>query len=372
MKTPNGIEVIECFEKHFPRSLAVEGDKVGLQIGKLNKKIYKIMAALDITPEVIKEAVDEKINLIIAHHPLIFTPLKVINTDTSYGEIIELALKNDIAIYSAHTNLDIGEGGINDALAFDLGLLDTKPLTITSSEELYKLVVYVPLSHKEIVFTNMSNAGAGHIGNYSHCSFQINGKGTFKPLEGTNPYIGEIGEIDFVDEVRIDTIVPKQRLKAVITAMLKAHPYEEVAYDIFPLKQEGKQFGLGKVGYLKKETTLKDFANYIKDIWGLDGLRVIGDLNRPINKVAIVGGDGNKYIYDANRHGADVLITGDVYYHTAHDAEMLGLSMIDAGHNIEKIGKDCIKNVLEKEFNLKKFNVEIFTSKTNTNPFKFL
>ncbi|MDF2607177.1 MAG: Nif3-like dinuclear metal center hexameric protein [Bacillales bacterium] len=372
MKTPNGFEVIDCFEKHFPRSLALDGDKVGLQIGKLNKKIYKIMAALDITPDVMCEAVEENVDLIITHHPIIFKPLKVINTDTSYGEILELALKNDIAIYSAHTNLDIGEGGINDALANDLGLLDIKPLSITSSEELYKLVVYVPVSHKEIVFTEMSNAGAGHIGNYSHCSFQINGKGTFKPLEGTNPFIGEVGEIDFVDEVRIDTIVPKQRLKAVISTMLKAHPYEEVAYDIFPLKQEGKQFGLGKVGNLKKEIILKDLASSLKEIWDIDGLRVVGDLNRPISKVAVVGGDGNKYIREANRHGADVLITGDVYYHTAHDAEMLGLSLIDAGHNIEKIGKTCIKNVLEKEFNLKKFSVEIFTSKTNTNPFKFL
>ncbi|MEH7074071.1 Nif3-like dinuclear metal center hexameric protein [Neobacillus drentensis] len=371
MKIPNGHEVIQLFEQFSPKGLAMEGDKIGLQIGRLNKKVERIMIALDVLENVIDEAIEKKVSLIIAHHPLIYRPLKNLLTDTVQGNMIEKLIKHDIAVYAAHTNLDVATGGVNDLLATALELEETEVLVPTFKTMLKKLVVFVPVSHAEVVRIALGNAGAGFIGNYSHCSFSGNGTGRFLPGENTSPFIGQPGEVEEVEEVRIETIVPESFLKKAITAMIKAHPYEEVAYDVYPLENKGDALGLGRIGKVP-EMTLGEFAEKVKKALEVSHVRVVGNLSAKVKKVAVLGGDGNKYFMNAKYQGADVYVTGDIYYHTAHDAAMQGLNMIDPGHNVEKVMKKGLTAILQEMCENAGFSVDIFPSEENTDPFQFL
>ncbi|MBD1382123.1 Nif3-like dinuclear metal center hexameric protein [Metabacillus arenae] len=371
-KVANGYEIIQLFESYSPQRFAVEGDKIGLQIGTLNKPIHNVMITLDLLEEVANEAIEKKVDLIIAHHPPIFRPLKNIVTDKPAGKIIEKCLKNDIAVYAAHTNLDVADGGVNDLLAEALGLTDTEVLAPTFTEPLKKLVVFVPKEKENVVREAIGNAGAGHIGNYSHCTFKSNGTGTFLPLEESIPYIGNKGSMEFVEEVRLETIFPAFLQKKIIKAMEKAHPYEEVAYDIYPLDNKGEEKGLGRIGNLPEEMTLQQFAEMIKKSLQVEGVRMVGSPHSIVKKAAVLGGDGNKYIHTAKFKGADVFVTGDLYFHVAHDAMMMGLNVIDPGHHVEKVMMQGVTNVLLSMCNEKEYEVSIFPSEVDTNPFKFI
>lgn len=371
-KVPNGFEVIQLFERFSPKHLALEGDKIGLQIGTLHKPVKRILIALDVLENVVDEAIAKKVDLIIAHHPPIFRPLKAIQTDTPAGRIIEKCILHNIAVYAAHTNLDVAVGGVNDLLVDALNLQNISTLSPSYEERLKKLAVYVPVENAENVRKALGEAGAGYIGNYSHCTFNTLGTGTFLPGEYTTPHIGEIGKLEKVEEVKIETVFPSSLQKKVVNAMLKVHPYEEVAYDIYPLENEGNMLGLGRVGYLEQEMTLEQFAQHVKKSLDVAGVRVVGSLTDTVKKVAVLGGDGNKYITQAKRSGADVYVTGDMYYHVAHDAMMMGLNIVDPGHHIEKVMKKGVTNVLKKLFEQEKFEVEVFPSEPNTDPFTFM
>lgn len=372
MKTVNGHEVIQWFERFAPKSYAMEGDKIGLQVGRLNQSVKRVLIALDVLEEVVDEAIEQNVQLIIAHHPPIFRPLKAIRTDEPSGRIMEKLIKNDIAVYAAHTNLDIAPGGVNDLLAECLQLEDTEVLVPTIEEQLNKLAVYVPVDHAEEVRKAIGDAGAGFIGEYSHCSFSVTGTGRFLPGNHANPYIGKRGKLEEVQEVRIETIYPKRLEKKILTAMLKAHPYEEVAYDLYPLENKGEILGLGRIGKLKQEMTLEEFARFVKSQLEVEGVRVVGDLKSRVRKVAVLGGDGNKYYQSAVFKGADVYVTGDMYYHTAHDAMMAGLNIVDPGHNVEKVMKTGVAKILSAISDEKGADVEFIPSKVNTDPFRFL
>lgn len=368
MRIPTGQEIIQLFEEMYPKHLAMDWDSVGLLIGTLHKEVTKVLVTLDVAMEVVEEAIEQGAQLIIAHHPLIFSPLKKIETDTHYGKIIELCVKHDIAVYAAHTNLDVAKGGVNDLLADALLLNNTEVLEITYTEELKKLAVYVPESHVDEVKTAIHDAGAGYIGNYSHCSFSVVGEGTFKAEDGTNPFIGKVGEIEKVREVRVETIFPTNIEKNIISALLQAHPYEEVAYDIFSLENKGEELGLGRVGVLEEEMTLKEFAEFVKVRLEVPFVRMVGNGMNNVKKIAVLGGDGNSSISVAARSGADVFVTGDIKYHIAQDAQMLGLDIIDPGHNVEKIMQKGVQRALEDKCkNVYKVSIEI--SKVNTEPF---
>ncbi|MGG3562214.1 Nif3-like dinuclear metal center hexameric protein [Neobacillus rhizosphaerae] len=371
MKNPNGHEIIQLFEQFSPKSLAMEGDKIGLQIGRLNKKVERVMIALDVLENVIDEAIEKNVQLIIAHHPIIFRPLKNVLTDTIQGRMVEKLLKHDIAVYAAHTNLDVAKGGVNDLLAAALELQEPEVLVPTFDTKLKKLVVFVPVSHAEEIRNVLGKAGAGFIGNYSHCTFSTSGTGRFLPGENTNPFVGQPGQLEEVDEIRIETIVPEPLLKKAITAMIKAHPYEEVAYDVYPTENKGEVLGLGRIGKVS-EMTLGEFAEKVKTALDVEQVRVVGDLASKVRKVAVLGGDGNKYFMNAKFKGADVYVTGDIYYHTAHDAMMQGLNMIDPGHNVEKVMKKGLTAALQKIFSEKGYEVEVFPSEVNTDPFQFI
>jgi dinuclear metal center YbgI/SA1388 family protein len=367
-----GQTVIQTFEQFAPKHYAVPDDRIGLQLGTLTKEIRKIIVALDVTEEVVDEAIAEQADLIIAHHAIIYMPLKQLRTDSPAGKLYEKLIKNDIAVYIAHTNLDVAEGGINDMMADLLKLRQLTPLEEVHTEKLYKIAVFVPKTHQDHVLQALFQAGAGHIGQYSHCSFHINGTGTFKPEDGTNPFIGSAGKLEKVEEVRIETVVPESVQRKVVQAMLKAHPYEEVAYDLYPMNLKGRSFGLGRVGKLPAPMKLSELNDQVKSAFEVPFTRVVGDLNREIRKVAVLGGAGSRYIRHALFAGADVLVTGDIDYHTAHDALAAGLCLIDPGHNIEKIMKQGVTDWLRKRLNEQKYSTEVLPSRVNTEPFQFL
>lgn len=358
-------ELIAKIEEVYPKRLAEDYDNVGLLVGDINAEISKVLVCLEVDSNIVDEAKKMGTELIVSHHPLIYTPLKSVNSDDYIASIVRKCIKSDIGLYALHTNFDNANNGMNDILGDLIGIENIKPLSVNTYEKLYKVVVFVPISHSEKVREAILNAGAGYIGKYSHCSFNMEGTGTFMPLEGTSPFIGSQGELERVNEVRIETIVKEKDVSKVICSMLKAHPYEEVAYDIYPLvnRIEG---GCGRVGTLKHAMSFQDFISYVKDRLEISSIEVAGDMEKIINKVAILGGDGNDFIETAINAGCDAFVTGDIKHHKAIGAISSGLNIIDAGHyNTEILAVPFIS-----EFIKSLVNVECFVSKVNTNPFK--
>lgn len=324
--------IIDAMEKLAPKTLAEDWDNVGLLIGSPAQTVHNVVITLDVTQDVVEQAIKDEADLIITHHPVIFKSISSIRTDLPHGKILSALLKANIAVYAAHTNLDIASGGVNDVLADRFQLCDVQPIGISSDEKLYKLVVFVPETHEKIVREAMMTAGAGHIGNYSHCSFAANGKSTFLPLDGSTPFIGDVGKLEYVEESRLETIMTEKISKSVIRAMLKVHPYEEVAYDVYQLINSGKKLGMGRIGKLAAPMLLADFVKEVKSILGIHSLPVVGDANQVIKKVAVCGGAGAGLLHKAAFAGADVLLTGDVKYHEGQEAAAIGMAVIDAGH----------------------------------------
>lgn len=338
-------------EKLAPKYMAESWDNVGLLVGDEEKEVKRIMLALDATPDVIDEAVNNKIDLIITHHPLIFKGLKQVNNKSVLGKSILKMIQNNVALYSAHTNLDMASGGTNDAIASLLGLEHVKVLKAEGFNYYKKLVVYVPATHSQQVADAMCKAGAGHIGNYSHCTFNTKGIGTFQPLEGTDPFIGEQGKVENVEEIRIETIVRSAEVGHIINEMIKAHPYEEVAYDIYALDKKDMAYGIGRTGQLVEEMTLESFATFVKDKLGLEYIQYIGHKNKKVKTIAFCTGSAIQYMKDAKKHKADVYMTGDIKYHDAQDALFEGINLINASHfGTEVLVLPFLKDYLGKHF----------------------
>lgn len=327
--------IIDAMERIAPKKLAESWDNPGLLVGNPANDIHRILVCLDARDEVIDEAIDRHCELIIAHHPFIFHSMKKIRMDQPVGRMIEKLIKNDIAVMAAHTNLDIAEGGVNDVLAEKIGIDMTtlSPLDVTMTHELVKLAVYVPLDYADAVRDAIVRADAGHIGAYSGCTFSVKGEGTFIPGEGTHPFIGMTGKMEHVNEIRIETIFPVEIERNVIRAMLSAHPYEEPAYDLYPMRNEGKKESLGRVGNLKKPMKIDDFSESVRANLNAPYVRVVRANNREmIKKVGLCSGSGAEFIDRANISGCDVYVTGDVRYHEAQRARELNINVIDAGH----------------------------------------
>lgn len=297
--------------------------------------------------------------MIITHHPLFFKGIKKINFDEHQGKLLRKIIKENLNVYSAHTNLDAGERGLNQILAERIGLKDIEPLDKSYTERLYKLVVYVPVSHESQVRKAINDAGAGCLGRYSDCSFKSRGTGTFTPSQGTRPFIGEQGRVEEVDEYRLETIVPQHELAKVLQSMFAAHPYEEVAYDLYLLENGGKIYSLGRTGKLEQETTLRRFCEQVKVSLGLQCLRVVGSLEKEVKTIAVVSGAGASFMDKARARHCDVLLTGDLKYHEAKEAEAMGLAIIDAGHQgTERIMSAYIANLLTETCTAQGMNIE--------------
>ncbi len=353
--------------------MAEDWDRIGLLIGSPEDEVDKVLVTLDVTADVITEAINEKVQLIVSHHPLFRDPIPFLRSDVYPVSHVCRLIKEGIALYAAHTNLDAAPGGINDLLAERLGLVDVDLLLCTHNESLYKLVVFVPEGYEDTVRQAICSQGAGWIGNYSDCTFQTKGTGTYKPLEGTNPFIGEKGKLEKTPEFRIETIVPEGRLKNVVREMLAAHPYEEVAYDLYPLKNQGDRSGLGRVGRLPEPMPLVAFAEKVKADLNLEMVRIIGDPQKLVSKVALCGGSAMDLLKFAVRSGADVYLTGDVRHHGALDALDQGMAVVDAGH----YGTECVIVPVLADYIAKKAKeageeLTVVTSRIKTDPFRYL
>ncbi len=324
-------DLVGLLNRLYPPGLAEDWDNVGLHVGDPGQVVQRVMVALDPTMETVEAAVESDCQALITHHPLIFHPLKKVVPTGETGRLLFKAIQNQLAVVVAHTNLDRAKDGLNDWLALRLGLVNVKPLEEYKSE-LLKLVVYVPVDFEEEVAEALFATGAGHVGAYDNCSFRVSGRGTFRPGPGTAPFIGETGKQERVEEVRLETIIPRENQHRIIRKLLQVHPYEEVAYDLLPLDNSRADLGLGRIGKLAEKTTLESFAGHTKEMLETPELRVVGDMDRVIEKVAVCGGSGASLFGEAVRQGADLFVTGDLKYHEARSAESQAMAVIDAGH----------------------------------------
>lgn len=365
-------EIIDFMEKWAPSFLAESWDNPGLSVGSAKSNVKKILVALDAEEEVIDEASFLGADLIVTHHPFIFKGIKKINFDEAMGRKIYKLVKNNIGVFSAHTNLDIAFGGTNDVLAQMLKLKNIDILEETFKERVFKLAVYVPRDYANQVRKVIFEENAGEIGNYSCCTFSYEGIGTFKPLEGSNPFLGEKNKVEHASEEKIETIVLEKNLKGLIEKIIKVHPYEEPAYDVYMLDFNGKRFGIGRIGEADG-VLLRDFAAALKQGLELSHLRVVGDMEKEIKKAAICTGSGIEYMHSAKKMGADVFITSDFKYHEMQQAKEMDIALIDATHyKSEHAVLPYIKKYLDKCLSEKNGGCEVLISRFNGQPFSYL
>jgi dinuclear metal center YbgI/SA1388 family protein len=363
-------DIQEIIETWAPREIAWEKDNVGLQIGSGWKSVQRILVALEITPQVISDAKRKKADIIITHHPLLFHPLRSITDLTDQGRFVQQLVQSDIAVYSTHTNLDFTRNGVSFVLAESLGLTEIDFL-LGGSSGMKKIIVFVPPEHVEAVAEEMASAGAGIIGDYDKCSFRINGTGTFRPRSGASPFVGTVGNLEKVPEVRLEMLVPSWRLQAVIRNMLEVHPYEEVAYDVYPLENQTKDSGAGAIGSLKKAMSLRRFLSRIRATLRIRSLRFSGDLSSDVRRVAVCGGTGGSLLPAAIGEKADVFVTADVKYHTFQDARDK-IAVVDAGHyETERPVLDAAVSHLRKTIKKKGEKVEVFLTSVVTSPISY-
>ncbi|GMA56123.1 dinuclear metal center YbgI/SA1388 family protein [Alicyclobacillus sacchari] len=325
-------DVMREMERIAPKQLALEHDRIGLQLGDPNAVVERLWVGLEVTPELVTQAIAAGVDMLVTHHAPLYRPLTHIDWSQPRQRAIAELVAHRISVFAAHTNLDVAPGGVNDVIAKRLELLDPQPLDITYRTPLKKLVVYTPKESVESVRQTIGDAGAGCIGNYSHCTFAAPGTGSFVPGDGTHPYVGEVGKLELVSEVRLETVVPAYRLADVVSAMLRVHPYEEVAYDIYDLDIPGAAFGIGRIGQLSVRETLAEFADRARIAFGLPHVRYAGDPGRIVKTAAVLGGSGSGWIGKALAAGADVMVTADVSHHQAADAVHDGMAVIDVPH----------------------------------------
>lgn len=349
-------QVEQLIEKEAPRSWAEEWDNPGLLVGSSSQKVNKILLTLDATPEVLDEAVQEKAEMIVAHHPLIFKPLKNLRMDNQNGLIPLTLFRNGISFYAAHTNLDQSVFSSSLTLGKALGLQQTDFLETTSAEKLYKIVTFIPEGQADDVRQALAAEGVGvgitdgeHSGNYTECFYQTRGEGMFRPLEGAEPAIGNIGELTRVPEIKLESILEEKALTRAVKALHRAHPYEEPAYDLIPLRNSGRKRGYGLIGYLPQPMALGDlWEQFFQTLrnnadgifpasYDLSSIRIAGDLKKTVKKVAISNGSGTSFVPKAIFKGADLYITGDIDYHGVLDSLAAEMAVCEMGHFLSEI-----------------------------------
>lgn len=324
-------QVVNALESVCPPSLAVEGDNIGLHVGDPEAEVSSIAVALDADAPTIETAVANEIDLLIVHHPMFRESPKALVAGDPDADRINAVIRGGMAVYSMHTNFDSVRGGVSDVLAERLGLAETRVLAPSGGE--LKLVVFVPPASVEGVLMAMTQAGAGTIGAYTGCSFAAAGKGRFTAPAGVQPAAGKAGEANVVDEMRLEMSVAAERLGEVVRAMAAAHPYEEVAYDVYSLVGAPRDVGLGRVGRLVRETTLAALAAEVADRLGVETTKYAGDPGAKVVTVAVCGGSGGGMIDASAGAGAEALVCGDIRYHDAQEGLALGLGLVDAGHD---------------------------------------
>ena len=359
-------EIVSYLESIAPLSLQESYDNAGLIIGDPQKTIHSALITLELTPEVLDEAIARNTHLIISHHPLIFKGIKKLTGANQVESMIIKAIQNEIAIFATHTNFDSVVGGLNSYLSEKIGLHNVRVLK-PKENHLLKLVTFVPEEHVEVVKTAIFDAGAGTIGNYDHCGFSIQGKGSFRAGIKSKPFTGKKGELHIENEIRYETIFPRHFKSQVVQALLKSHPYEEVAYDLYPLENKYPLAGMGMIGELNEDWEEKAFMDRLKKVFDIHTLKHTQWLGKSIRKVAICGGAGSSLLSDAIRAGADIFVSSDFTYHKFFEAENKIL-IADIGHyESEHLVKEILGDLIKKKFPT--FAAQI--SEVNTNPINY-
>jgi dinuclear metal center YbgI/SA1388 family protein len=359
-------DLCSYLDSGVPLSFQEGYDNSGLQVGLPEREISSALVTLDVTEEVMDEAVAGKIDVVISHHPLIFNGIKSLAGKSYTERILYEAVKNDIAVYSAHTNLDAFSNGVSRKMSEKIGLEEIRVLS-PSVNKLLKLVTYIPESHIEAVKKKLFESGAGVIGNYDQCGFTTSGTGSFRANEMAKPFTGEKGKIHFEKEIRFETILFSHLKEKVIKALLNAHPYEEVAYDLYALENKNAEIGLGCVGKFHNPVSENEFLKLVCSVFNAKGIRYSKLTGKSVRKVALCGGSGASLINLAISSEADVFLTSDIKYHDFFKAENKIL-LVDTGHfESEKFSGEILKDLIIKKF--PKFAVRF--SETNTNPINY-
>ena len=359
-------DLISFLDSAIPLSFQEGYDNSGLQVGLPDREVNSALICLDVTDEVLDEAGYAGCDVIISHHPLIFTGIKGLSGRTVTERLLMKAIKQDVAIYSAHTNLDVLGNGVSRKIAEKLKLENVRTL-LPLKNRLFKLVTYIPENHLDEVREAIFNAGAGIAGNYDRCSFITHGTGSFRGGEGSNPFIGEKGKLHFEKEVRFETIMFSHLKDKVVKALRETHPYEEVAYDIYQLENDNIEIGLGCTGDMPEPMEEKDFLKSIESVFAAKGIRYSKLTGSKITKVALCGGAGGSLIKDAIASGANAFITSDVRYHSFFEAGNR-MIIIDIGHyESEKFSAEILYDLINKKF--PKFALRF--SEINTNPVNY-
>jgi len=359
-------EITSFLETFAPLDWQEDYDNSGLIVGRLNQEINQALISLDCTEAVVDEAIQAGCNLIISHHPIVFKGMKRFNEANYIERVISKAIKHDIALYAIHTNLDNIQLGVNQKIMERLGV--KKPLILSPKEHiLKKLIVFVPKTHASQLRDSLFTAGAGNIGNYSECSFNVQGTGTFLPDEKAQPSLGTIGVREEVQEVSIEVIYPKYLERKLLIALFENHPYEEVAYDIYSLSNSYQEVGAGMIGNLTDALSAHDFLSFLKEKMHVSVIRHTQELNKPIQRIAVCGGAGSFLLKQAIRAGADAFISADFKYHEFFDAENK-IMIADIGHfESEQFTQHLLLETIQKKFP----NFAIRITIENTNPVKY-
>ncbi|MDB5011814.1 MAG: NGG1p interacting factor 3 protein [Daejeonella sp.] len=349
-----------------PLSYQEDYDNAGLIVGNPKKEIQKALISLDCTEEIVDEAIQNGCDLIISHHPIVFKGLKKFNGSSYVERVVIKAIKNDIAIYAIHTNLDHVLNGVNGKICEVLGIKEVSILS-PKGNMVKKLVTFCPVAHAESVRNSLFEAGAGNIGNYSECSFNVNGTGNFKAGINTNAFVGEKGLRHNEDEVRIETIYSIEKERQILVALHESHPYEEVAYDLYPLSNIHAQVGAGMIGSLQNETDEWEFLNVVKTKLNAKVIRYTALRNKKIKRVAVCGGSGGFLLQQAIRAGADLFITADYKYHEFFDADKK-IVIADVGHfESEQFTQQLLLELINKKFP----NFALHLAQQSTNPINY-
>lgn len=369
-----GKELVQRFEKFAPKKLAMPKDPIGLQIGSLDNDVHKVMTTLDVRPEVVDEAIEKQVDFIFAHHPVMFHPARNLDYSDPQNAMYAKIIAHGITVYAAHTNLDSADGGMNDWLADALSLTNVRGLVPAYSEAVFRLTVTVPKVYATAVRMSLVDAGAEiNDGQYTGYTYEMDGTVYYVPQPGADPTIGVAGEPTELEDSRLEFEVPEKNLDRVLKTLKDVHPLQQPLYNIIRLEDKKHRYTMGRVGELSEPMRLESFAKRCKSVFHISGLRVIAsDLYRTVKTVAVLGGDGGKFYKLAQQAGADVYITGDVYYHTGHDMLAADMPVIDPGHHIESICIPKLASLFKQWSTENHWDISVVESEINTDPFTFL
>ncbi len=363
-------ELTACLNRLAPRRLAESWDNVGLLLGDPAWPVERVMTCLTLTPDVAAEAISSGVQLVVTHHPVMFKPVQKLTAENAEGKMLLALAQARVAVYSPHTGYDSAPQGINQQIAEALQLSDIAPLRCLPAEPKYQIVVFVPRPDLGVVQQALWKAGAGQIGEYSECSFHIPGTGTFRGSATTHPTIGTPGQLEHVDEIRLEVLCQQNVLADVIRELVKAHPYEEPAYFIYPLKTDSSSDGVGRYGNLPSSAagqpvTLATFLEQVKAVLGVTRLQYTGQLEQPVTRVGIACGAGGEFLSDARRLKCDAFVTGEARFHGLLEARSQGVALIVAGHfATEQPAMRRLGEMLSAEFP----NLKVWLSHVETDP----